>query len=75
MAKIKIEIASEESVYVTINGKVVYIDDSTEEFIVDTWTEEPSVSFELDDDFKELLESHEDKPHLTLVSEEDKDNE
>tara|TARA_R100001463_G_scaffold88925_3_gene143685 strand:- start:2 stop:229 length:228 start_codon:yes stop_codon:yes gene_type:complete len=74
MANLKIEIASEEALYITINNKVIYIDDSTDELIIDTWDEEPSVSFELDDEFKELLESHEGKSHLTLVSEkEDED--
>tara|TARA_R100001463_G_scaffold18952_2_gene46925 strand:+ start:1671 stop:1817 length:147 start_codon:yes stop_codon:yes gene_type:complete len=40
----KIEKKTEEVVYITINGKTVYIDDSTGELIINTWdaaTEEP----------------------------------
>jgi len=36
----KIEIKSKESVYITINGTVYYIDDSTGEQIVEKWDEE-----------------------------------
>ena len=40
----KIEKKSDEVIYITINGKTVYIDDSTGELIVNAWdakTEEP----------------------------------
>ena len=40
----KIEKKTDEVVYITINGKTVYIDDSTGELIVNAWdaeTEEP----------------------------------
>ena len=37
----KIDKRSEESVYITINGWVYYIDDSTGEQIMDKWREEP----------------------------------
>jgi len=33
----KIEKKSDEVVYITINGKTVYIDDSTGELIVNAW--------------------------------------
>ena len=42
--EMKIEKKSDEVVYITINGKTVYIDDSTGELIVNAWdakTEEP----------------------------------
>jgi len=35
----KIDKRSEESVYITINGWVYYIDDSTDEQIMDKWRE------------------------------------
>ncbi len=35
----KIEITSNQSVYITINGYVYYIDDSTNEQIIDKWKE------------------------------------
>jgi hypothetical protein len=40
----KIEKKTEEVVYITINGKTVYIDDSTGELIINAWdaeTEKP----------------------------------
>ena len=42
--QMKIEKKTDEVVYITINGKTVYIDDSTGELIVNAWdakTEEP----------------------------------
>ena len=41
----KIDQRGEEVVYITINGKTVYIDDSTGELIIQAWdeqTDEPS---------------------------------
>ena len=35
--EMKIEKKSDEVVYITINGKTVYIDDSTGELIVNAW--------------------------------------
>jgi len=35
----KIEVRSNESVYITINGYVYYIDDSTNEQIINKWKE------------------------------------
>jgi|TARA_R100000353_G_scaffold157643_1_gene116752 hypothetical protein len=35
-----IEPSSEQSVYITINGWVFYIDDSTDEQIMEKWREE-----------------------------------
>ena len=45
----KIEKKSDEVVYITINGKTVYIDDSTGELIVNAWeteTEKPILIFD-----------------------------
>lgn len=36
----KIEIKSDTSLYITINGYVYYIDDSTNEQIIDKWKDE-----------------------------------
>tara|TARA_R100001443_G_scaffold17795_4_gene28365 strand:- start:10795 stop:10941 length:147 start_codon:yes stop_codon:yes gene_type:complete len=36
----KIEKTSKEAVYITINGKTVYIDDSTGELIINAWDAE-----------------------------------
>ena len=36
----KIEIKSDNSLYITINGYVYYIDDSTNEQIIDKWKDE-----------------------------------
>ena len=36
----KIDMISNESVYITINGWVYYIDDSTGEQIIEKWREE-----------------------------------
>tara|TARA_B100001939_G_C16409154_1_gene391577 strand:- start:197 stop:352 length:156 start_codon:yes stop_codon:yes gene_type:complete len=36
----KIEMSSNESLYITINGWVYYIDDSTGEQIIEKWKEE-----------------------------------
>lgn len=35
----KIDVRSKDSVYITINGVVYYIDDSTGEQIIDKWKE------------------------------------
>ena len=32
-----IDVRTNEVVYITINDEVIYIDDSTEELIIDTW--------------------------------------
>jgi len=38
--KMKIDKRGEEVVYITINGKTVYIDDSTGELIIQAWDEQ-----------------------------------
>ena len=45
----KIEIKSKESVYITINGTVYYIDDSTGEQIVEKWDEESNNQKRIED--------------------------
>ena len=37
---LKIDIRSSESLYITLNGWVYYIDDSTDEQIIEKWEEE-----------------------------------
>tara|TARA_R110000850_G_C9606436_1_gene429296 strand:- start:1 stop:135 length:135 start_codon:yes stop_codon:yes gene_type:complete len=37
--KMIIDVRSEESIYITINGVVYYIDDSTGEQIIEKWKE------------------------------------
>ena len=37
---LKIDIRSAESLYITLNGWVYYIDDSTDEQIIEKWEEE-----------------------------------
>lgn len=74
----KIEVVDSDVVYITINGRVVYIDDSTNELIIDTWDDEglfPAVDFKLDDEFKKLIDSHKEKPTLKLVPKEDEEDE
>ena len=36
-AEMNIDVRTNEVVYITINDEVIYIDDSTEELIIDTW--------------------------------------
>ena len=36
-AEMIIDVRTNEVVYITINDEVIYIDDSTEELIIDTW--------------------------------------
>ena len=42
----KIEIKSDTSLYITINGYVYYIDDSTNEQIIDKWKDEDEDNWE-----------------------------
>tara|TARA_R100000458_G_scaffold50013_1_gene49961 strand:+ start:4483 stop:4701 length:219 start_codon:yes stop_codon:yes gene_type:complete len=70
-----IEIKNTDVVYVTIHNKTVYIDYSTNDLFIDCWDEtgqntEPVIGFEPDFD----LNLPEDKPNLTLVDKDEKDD-
>ena len=58
----KIDKRSEESVYITINGWVYYIDDSTGEQIMDKWREGSSFEGEARQT-REEMESRKEKLH------------
>jgi len=67
-----IDVRNTDVVYITTStGKTIYLDDSTDELIIDAWDMEgqpiePMIMFTPDFEIK-------DKPNLTLVKEEDDD--
>jgi len=72
-----IDVRTDEVVYITINDKVIYIDDSTEELIIDTWKVDGGnvdmfVEFEMDEELFNKINKKEKKPKLSVVKKNNK---
>ena len=72
-----IDMRTDEVVYITINDKVIYIDDSTGELIIDTWTLDGGnvdmfVEFDMDEELFNKINKQGNKPKLTVVKKNNK---
>lgn len=65
---IEIDVRSDESLFVTIGNKVVYIDDSLDELIIDTWLSDDEHDEQNYEDLASKVKTMENVPFVIVTS-------